>query len=783
MLWQALLNNGEEDYLNGANAFCVHPIARSRFLKVFLNLEGAGAGGRATLFRSTDAEVTRFYGGSKYPFGTIVSGDGFKRGFIRSQTDYVVFDDILGLRGLDVAFMEPRARYHTDQDDTRHTSIDSLWHMLSASLSTMQGLTADTGSMFEGRNHGNGKAHNGLGSEAVWFDLFGRLFADFQLRTLFALSITLLVVAPILLIVIGLVLYRLDKLYMFSFSRLHHHAEGDDSVPLQGWRGFFRYPIIFVMASAGTVGLAFLITKINPFIVSSSPYAIWSMMLSAWLFVVWFLSRAADFVRPTALHRAYSLLWMFMGGWVLLVFVTVSEDRFHLAAGYFMVFYYAAIAVATTITFIELFRLPKRLDYADEYEAQLQGHEETVSARRGSMSSRRLLASGTDSTDGQTEENGEEETGQEEEPTESTSLIRGKRASTFANYTSAAVTGGSDQSEELLEDPKRDRVYGDEQPWSYSLPCWTWLLQFMILAPIAIVFVGQIALLFVSATYQTLSDGSSALTVYIFFAVFSILILAPLGPFMHRYTYHIPMFLLCVFAGTLIYNLLAFPFSDNNRLKLYFVQRVDLDTGLNKASLAGATHSYLEEVIHSLPSAAGQAIDCSQNSTRPDLIECSWTGLPPRTVPATHPQVPPNYGYTEWLSFNVSRKDNEAHFHLVGTNTRACKIRFNRPISDLRIDGAADDRLFKRVSEEGAREVRLWKRTWNEPWDVHVRWETGGPEWDGKGLDGRVVCLWNDESKTGVIPALDEIRRYAPDWVGITKMGDGLVEGSKSFLV
>ncbi|KAI9794562.1 MAG: hypothetical protein M1816_004449 [Peltula sp. TS41687] len=114
-----LLNNGEEDFLNGARAFTRHPM--SEYPHTFLNLEGAGAGGRATLFRSTDMEVTRFYANSPYPFGSVLSADGFKRGLIRSQTDYIVFNDVLGLRGLDVAFMEPRARYHTDQDDTRHT--------------------------------------------------------------------------------------------------------------------------------------------------------------------------------------------------------------------------------------------------------------------------------------------------------------------------------------------------------------------------------------------------------------------------------------------------------------------------------------------------------------------------------------------------------------------------------------------------------------------------------------------------------------------------------------
>jgi len=69
-----LLNNGEEAGLFGAQYFTQHPLAR--FTHTFLNLEGAGAGGRAALFRSTDAEVTAFYSKSPSPFGTAISGDG-----------------------------------------------------------------------------------------------------------------------------------------------------------------------------------------------------------------------------------------------------------------------------------------------------------------------------------------------------------------------------------------------------------------------------------------------------------------------------------------------------------------------------------------------------------------------------------------------------------------------------------------------------------------------------------------------------------------------------------
>ncbi|KAG9385076.1 endoplasmic reticulum metallopeptidase 1 [Pyrenophora tritici-repentis] len=155
-----LLNNGEEDFLNGAKAFMRNPI--SQVPHTFVNLEGAGAGGRATLFRSTDTEVTRFYSKSKYPFGTVVSGDGFKKGLIRSETDYRVFHGELGLRGLDIAFMEPRARYHTVEDSTRETSMNSLWHMLSAALASTSGLAAVTGEEFSGSESlDNGRVNAG----------------------------------------------------------------------------------------------------------------------------------------------------------------------------------------------------------------------------------------------------------------------------------------------------------------------------------------------------------------------------------------------------------------------------------------------------------------------------------------------------------------------------------------------------------------------------------------------------------------------------------------------
>ena len=771
----ALLNNGEEDYLNGARVFTQHPM--SQFAHTFLNLEGAGAGGRAALFRSSDTEVTKAYQNAPYPYGDCASGDVFARGAIRSQTDYIIFDGILGLRGLDVAFTEPRARYHTDQDDTKHTDLDSLWHMLSAALATMQALSSDTSSDFDGEPSGRGKVPAGKGTTAVWFSFFGEAFAVFRLHTLFALCITLLIVAPVVLIVLGAILFKVDKHYLFSSAKHHHHPEGDDTVPLKGLRGIARYPFIFAVATAGVIALAFLVAEINPYIAYSSPYAIWSMMISAWLFVAWVLTCFADWLRPTALHRAYALLWMFAAGWVVLVIVTVFEQKIKIAGDYFMIFYFAAIAIATSISFLELFGLQPKSQYADTFAAHEFGAP--TNSRPRSSSSNRLIDPEAEPEAQNNEPERPSESAEEQDVDETTSLLGKGRQSTFARRTSPHTH----QEESTSFDAKKKRVFGYEQDWSWSLPTWTWLFQFLILAPIPVILVGQVGLLFMSGTHQTLADGNAALPIYLGAAVFTVLILAPLGPFLHRYTYHIPLFLLLVLVGTLIYNLVAFPFSGNNRLKLFFMQTVDLDTGINSVSLTGLPDPYLHEAIASLPSAAGQQPSCTRSAIKAGLTECSWHGLAPTVVKGPHPNIPPFNAYNDWLTYHVFRAPNstEARIRLWGRNTRACKIQFKRPIADFHVEGAGEDKRFDRVPEGGSKEIRLWSRTWEKEWNVRIRWEV--EEGGGRGMDGRVVCLWSDDNETGVIPALDEIRHFAPDWVAISKLGDGLVEGSKAFLM
>lgn len=272
----ALLNNGEEDFLYGARAFGNSPLMP--FVHTFLNLEGAGAGGRALLFRGTDQQVVSAYSKAPHPLSSVITADAFGMGVIKSQTDYVVFDGVYGQRGLDLAFFKPRSRYHTQDDDLRHTSRASLWHMLSASVVTMRDLTST--SFVGDRPDGDAnKVPNGKGSDGVWFDLFGSSLILFNLRGMFAWSLTLLIATPLILMLLTYLAAKKGKYYFFrNRVNIYEHdgsSPGDyERVKVGGLRGIIRFPFALAVSGALVFGAAFLLRKENPFIVHGSKYTV-----------------------------------------------------------------------------------------------------------------------------------------------------------------------------------------------------------------------------------------------------------------------------------------------------------------------------------------------------------------------------------------------------------------------------------------------------------------------------------------------------------------------------
>ncbi|KAK7426627.1 hypothetical protein QQZ08_006805 [Neonectria magnoliae] len=799
-----LFNNAEEDGLLGAHAFGYSPVLP--FVHTFVNLEGAGAGGRAILFRTTDLQAAKAYGGSPHPFGSVVAGNAFEAGVIKSATDFQVWDESYGQRGLDIAFYEPRARYHTNEDDARHASVNSIWHMLSAALASTEKLSQTTGTDFHGprADKNSYKAYNGKKVQGVWFDLFGSVWATLALRGLFAWTLTLLVATPLILFLITFLLVRKDKYYFFAKDIKMHHDINDDPVVLGGWKGFFRFPLAFVFAAGLTIASIFLLAKFNPLIVYSSSYAVFAMSLSLFYFSFWLVMRGASFVRPSALHRGFVIFWLFVAGWALQVVAALAEDRWRIGALYSFVFLQSAIFLSLAISLLEQFALLGKHDFA------MQLHD--------AHQARDVSNHGVDqSPTGEDDEHSEagDSDNPSETATERTPLRAGEPGygasntqTSFANTYRRSVAEGSPAPPRM----RRYQPFNHEQSWSGRLPSWTWIVQFLLLAPIPCILFGNLGLIAMSALQMTGTDGGSLLTPLLAVGGISILFLLPITPFMHRITHHVPLFLLFIFISTFIYNLVAFPFSDSHRFKLYFQQVIDLDNGSNTVTISGL-EEFSRSVIKALPVASSQEIKCGPTPDR-TLQDCRYDAS------ALAPNLVEGKRVEELISFRHLKAvgSNNVRIQVDALDTRVCYLTTSQPVRAFSVDGSpARDQRFGGSAPDGITDLQIWRRDRDQPWnltidtrnaansasedrpgdeeeiehdsstvddgDLKTRSPTGSSELVPRAstLKIRLSCAWSDANTPGTIPAFDELNKYMPTWATVTKKNVGLVEVRKTF--
>ncbi|PNY29796.1 Peptide hydrolase, partial [Tolypocladium capitatum] len=776
-----LFNNAEEDGLLGARAFGQSPLLQ--FCHTFANLEGVGAGGRAMLFRTTDLQMAQAYSGSPHPFGSIVAADAFERGAIMSGTDYEIFADIYGQRGVDIAFYTPRSRYHTREDDARHTSIHSIWHMLSAALATTKKLSRTTSTIFNSDQSGGRKdsVQNSRMIEGVWFDWLGIAWTAFPLSGLFAWSLTLLITTPLVLFIIIWLLIRKDKCYFFARVR--------------GWTGFFRFPLALTFAGALTMGSIFILAKFNPLIVYSSGYAVWAMALSSSYFTFWLIMRGSS---PTRLSVN---VWLFGLIWVIQVLATAAEDR-HIGAFYFAAFFHSAVFLSLLLSLLEQFALPRKHGFTqgpdDVHQARDLAHrndtgrggedahsnvDDDVSHGAGTPAQTTLLGTG---------ENGHGSNGQ----TIFASIHR------LLDSLDPSFTATARRPPPLHE---------DERLWSSRLPTWTWFIQLLLLAPVHLILVGSQGLVDISAIAMTGTDGSSLLAPVLVLGLLSIILLLPLTPFMHRITHHIPTILCLVFIGTFFYNLAAFPFSDNYRFKFIFQQVVDLDKRTDIVTLSGI-EEFLRPVIGSLPDAAGQRIKCSPTVGR-DLMDCQYDAS------SHHPNLASGTDLDNLITVRASESSDgmTADIQVDAIETRTCYLDLSRPIFNFSIEGErGQGPRVGSIPPGGLQHIQLWRRKWGGSWNLTLQLtEDGRSMAEGPGTgdtidsvgDGElkmrseaselqttvgplakpmevtVRCAWSDANNPGTIPAFHRLQKYMPTWAIVTKRGFSLVEVRKTYKV
>jgi hypothetical protein len=297
-------------------------------------------------------------------------------------------------------------------------------------------------------------------------------------------------------------------------------------------------------------------------------------------------------------------------------------------------------------------------------------------------------------------------------------------------------------------------------------------------------------------------------TVYAPISLLSFLIILPLAPFVHKVHRVLTIVMLVMFVTSTGYAWFAPPFTAGSQLKVFFAHEVELTnmTAANpRPQLARAVtqlnviEGYGLRLVATLPSSWHGAdgrdgdVQCEAGKLRPGITTCAWA------VPAAlYPSIP---GARDdkggWLVANATRLGPASlRVEIEGVETRACgiyvdshTIRRYRARTRQELGGSESTEssanvgwsAFEVPAGKEIHLVTLWARAWGSRFEVELDVDASVDAREG--ILGRVSCLWNDGPGGALIPALEEARRFLPEWVAISKAADGLVEAMSGFVI
>lgn len=325
---------------------------------------------------------------------------------------------------------------------------------------------------------------------------------------------------------------------------------------------------------------------------------------------------------------------------------------------------------------------------------------------------------------------------------------------------------------------------------------------------------------------------TASFLVYILIGLVGTLLALPVAPFSPKLHRGLTLLALATFAISTAYLWLVFPFSRADPFKVGFQQTVSIDPEdvfLKGASSYNASLNvpvtyrpkvvteltaasfYMDDVLQYLPSARDKLITCGASEVRPGLKVCSWESRELSPSPGGRPLSPwtGDSGATFFAADVKRTGPASARISVQGRNTRNCRLYFdgsdekpgNVKVTRYTVKGGKEGMQsgYPVDKEQGLKELRLWSRTWDREWEVDVDFVTprridSAEVEDGK-LRGRIACEWAeyesgmvdngslDAADKSKIPALEEALSFLPEWVAVTKSGDGLVEASVPFAV
>ncbi|KAF8234432.1 hypothetical protein L208DRAFT_1359694 [Tricholoma matsutake] len=798
------INNGEEDFLNGAHAFLQHPW--SNITDTFLNLEGAASGGRPLVFRSSSLPPLRSFLPKHvpHPHANVLSADAFARGVIRSDTDYSIYTGLHAhsrpqktMQGLDYAFYKHRSRYHTKYDAMPYMEGGkrALWSMLEGAAGAGRALVDVPLSLDSDVQERE--------ERAVYFDLFASTLIIFPIHVLRIFNVVLLTVVPVGAVLLFVFVRLVRKRHI---ARHHDHPEHQSEIreilrrtwelikSVQWTPIWFRFWGAFLLSIGTQAGLVVGYTKFNPYIMHSAPYLVLTTSFTLAYLTIYLpltLTLFSPPSKPTPTTKQHLLTHLLIFAYLLLLVSTIFLPK-DIGGTYLISAYTGCVFLGWVVGWVEgLVRAGTvRKEGGVEEQRGEEGEGEGEEQEEGREGERRPVRGVRFDLNGGEEPGNTSQSGDVgevvEEPTEITPLL--------------VQTGGTN----------RQRQGGRGEEEEEEAVRW-WILEMLIIVPFPVILLSHILVMVVDGMGQSVIDGGPVWVVYALPFVLTLLITSLLIPFTHKIHRGVAYIFVLVFGLTIIYTWglfslwWGFPFSNEAPLKVYFQQNVQvLPLPLNptiNANVKLTTHLtsvpyYLERlVMPALPSAqTSSGVRCEGQGERVGLVTCVWesgdamwpeSGWSNTTKTVRIPRNP-------WFAGNVTRVSSETvRVVLGGRNTRNCRIYLDglAAVGYIVRGGVGEGKMQDgyEVGEDGVKDVRLWSRTWGREWVVDVNFG-GRAEGEGR-IKGRVACEWAEyesatvgtgheetRRKSGKIPALEEVLMFLPGWATITKLSDGLVE-------
>lgn len=175
-----LFNIGEEEGLNGAHSFITqHPWSET--VRVAVDLEAMGIGGKSNIFQAGPHPwaIETFASVAKYPSGNVMAQDLFASGVIKSATDFQVYKEVAGLSGLDFAYSDNTAVYHTKNDKVELLKPGSLQHL---GENVLAFLLQAASSLALAKGETIGAQENTDHDSATYFDILGNYMIVYRRR-------------------------------------------------------------------------------------------------------------------------------------------------------------------------------------------------------------------------------------------------------------------------------------------------------------------------------------------------------------------------------------------------------------------------------------------------------------------------------------------------------------------------------------------------------------------------------------------------------------------------